>query len=167
MASMPVFSALQRVAGEICRCSHSQAPMSNVLLCAKVAECLAVMLGHCTRLHGNILCPATAACDRVQLLRAHTLLEQRYGEPWGVQSLARAVGLNEKRLQSGFQSLYGCTVHECLTRIRLDTAQALLAAGHSVTDTAHRTGFANLSHFSKMFRQHLGISPKHWIHDAP
>ncbi|MGO2136673.1 MAG: helix-turn-helix domain-containing protein, partial [Marinobacter sp.] len=50
--------------------------------------------------------------------------------------------------------------HACLTRIGLNASVALLKRGTSVTETAACCGFANLSHFSRMFRSHTGISPK-------
>ena len=104
--------------------------------------------------------PLPVPGDRQRLIEARALLEQNYGQEWSLQSLARAVGLNEKRLQQGFQALYGCSVHACLTRIRLNAAVAMLKRGTSVTETAACCGFANLSHFSRMFRGHTGITPK-------
>jgi len=164
MACMPVFSHLQRLSGEICRCACPDCQTRNLFLCAKVIECLAVMLERCTLERGAPSIQHATPGDRPRLLRAHALLENRYSDTWSVQSLAQAAGLNEKRLQAGFQALYGCTVHERLTRIRLDVARAMLASGHSVTVTAHATGFANVSHFSKVFRSNLGVSPRQWAY---
>jgi len=167
MASMPLCSSLQRIAGEICRRAQPGGPVHHpVLLCAKVLECLAAMLERCALARGAPGIQRTTPGDRSRLLRAHALLENRYNDSWSVQSLAQAVGLNEKRLQAGFQALYGCTVHECLTRIRLDMAQTMLGSGHSVTVTAHATGFANVSHFSKVFRSNFGVSPRQWRMDT-
>jgi len=166
MARVPALSALHRIAADITRCSYLNHPARNVFICAKVAECLALMLNHCVLTHVNPGILRNTPCDRPRLLRARALLEKQYAQPWPVRSLARAVGLNEKRLQAGFQALYGCTVHTCLTRIRLDISKALLASGYSVTDTAHATGFANSSHFSKVFRCMTGISPKYWSHNS-
>lgn len=98
--------------------------------------------------------------DRALLNEARLMLEKSYGEEWTVQSLSRQIGLNEKRLQSGFHALFGCSVHACLTRIRLDAAVAMLKRGASVTETAASCGFGNLSHFSRIFRHHTGVSPK-------
>jgi len=164
MASMPLFSNLQRLAGEICRCARPDYQARHIFLCAKVIECLAVMLERYTLMRGAPSIQRATSGDRPRLLRAHALLENRYGDAWSVQSLAQAAGLNEKRLQAGFQALYGCTVHECLTRIRLDMAQGMLASGHSVTDTAQAVGFANVSHFSKVFCSHVGVSPRRWMY---
>lgn len=164
MASMPVFSMLQRVAGEISHCRYPDCRARNVFLCAKVAEALAAIPGKCTQELGTIPSPRAIPSDRPRLVQARTLLETRCSEAWRVQSIAQAVGLNEKRLQAGFQAMYNCTVHECLTRIRLDMALSMLTSGSSVTHTALAVGFANVSHFSKVFRNSLGMSPKQWTH---
>lgn len=162
MASMPVFSALQRVVGEISHCRYLDCRARNLFLCAKVVETIATLMCRHSREQGSPATLRAVPSDRPRLVHAHNLLESKYDEPWSVQLLAQTVGLNEKRLQAGFQALYGVTVHECLTRIRLDAALAMLAYGYSVTDTAQAVGFANISHFSKVFRNVIGVSPKRW-----
>jgi len=162
MARLSTFSALHRIAAEIARSDCLHAPARKIFVCAKAAECLALMLNHTALNHAGPRTLRTTPCTRPKLLRARALLEQRYAESWSVSSLAHAVSLNEKRLQAGFQALYGCTVHTCLTRIRLDIAKTMLASGRSVTDTAHAAGFSNISHFSKTFRQQTGRAPGRW-----
>ena len=164
MQMMPALSTLQRVAGEISHCRYVEPRTRRVFLCSKVIEALAVMLDSCS--HEADIQPSrcSISADRSRLMRARRLLEQRYDEAWSVRLLTRTVGLNEKRLQTGFRALYGCTAHECLTRIRLERALTLLMAGHSVTDTAQAVGFSNISHFSKVFRHSIGLSPRHWLH---
>ena len=98
--------------------------------------------------------------DRRRLFEAREMLEASYAQDWKVSSLARAVGLNENRLQTGFQALFGVSVHACLIRIRIDAAVRMLMGGASVTDTAYAVGFSHLSHFSRTFRNHTGVSPK-------
>ncbi|MDR1423796.1 MAG: helix-turn-helix domain-containing protein [Azoarcus sp.] len=58
--------------------------------------------------------------------------------------------------------MFGSSVHACLTRIRIDVAVSMLLRGVSVTETAAACGFASLSHFSRMFHSHTGISPKQY-----
>lgn len=164
VAMMPIFSSLQRLAAEIAQCSYLDSKARNVFLCAKVCEAIAAMLDTCSREQGSASTLKAVPSDRLRLLQARAMLEDRHHESWSVQSLAQAVGLNEKRLQAGFNALYGSTVHESLTRIRLDVALAMLSSGANVTDTAQAVGFANVSHFSKVFRNTFGISPKRWVH---
>lgn len=166
MASMPVFSALQRVVGEISYCRYPSCRARQVFLCAKVAEAIAAVLDKCTHEQGDVHA-ACRAFGPPRLMQAHTLLDSKYSEAWSVELLAQAVRLTEKRLQAGSQALYSCTVHECLTRIRLDTALSMLSVGFPVTHTALAVGFAYVSHFSKVFRNSQGVSPKQWVHGRP
>lgn len=164
MVTMPAFTTLQRIAGEITRCGHQHRLARRAFVCAKVSEALAAVLDQCTYRQRNLDSrhPRALPSDRSRLIQARTLLEQQYARPWSVRTLCRAVGLNEKRLQAGFQTLYGHSVHDCLTRIRLDAALTLLSSGHSVADTSQAVGFANVSHFGKVFRNAIGITPKRW-----
>jgi transcriptional regulator GlxA family with amidase domain len=45
-------------------------------------------------------------------------------------------------------------------QIRFDTAKDLLNAGHSVTDTAMRSGFGSGETLRSVFIQNLGLSPR-------
>lgn len=156
----PASSNLQRVASDLLGygCASPGPCLSrDLFLRGKAFEVIASFLRDSLAPQQT---PLPVPADRARLLEARLLLEQGYDQDWSVQSLARAIGLNEKRLQSGFQALFGCTVHTCLTRIRLDAAIALLQYGTNVTETAASCGFASLSHFSRVFRTHTGISPK-------
>ncbi|WP_147476903.1 helix-turn-helix transcriptional regulator [Vandammella animalimorsus] len=161
---LPVFSQLQRIAVELARQQGClpDCKAKSALLCAKAAEALAAVLQHCSIEQGHAQLRRAVPADRPRLLRANALLESACEQPWSVAALAQAVGLNEKRLQAGFQALYACSVHERLTAIRLDRAQNLLAQGHSITQTAQRCGFGSVSHFSKVFSRQLGMSPGQW-----
>ncbi|ALM84473.1 helix-turn-helix transcriptional regulator [Bordetella sp. N] len=97
-----------------------------------------------------------------QLDQAQQALRQDLGHPWLVASLAKHVGLPEKRLQAAFRRRAGMSVYAYLRKLRLDTAADLLRGGASVTDAAISVGFPNLSHFSKSFRDHHGVPPGLW-----
>lgn len=156
----PSSSRLQRIACELlgigCACSGGRLSR-DLYIRAKALEALACFVQENLEPADRRL---SVPADRQRLIEARALLESHYGEEWTVRSLASAVGLNEKRLQQGFQALYCCSVHAYLTRIRIDAAVTLLKRGASVTETAACCGFANLSHFSRMFRNRLGITPK-------
>lgn len=97
-----------------------------------------------------------------QLDLAQQALRQDLGHPWAVASLARHVGLPEKRLQAAFRLGAGMSVYAYLRKLRLDAAADLLHGGASVTDAAISVGFSNLSHFSKSFRDRHGVPPGLW-----
>lgn len=157
---MSASSSLRRVASDLLgfECAYPGLCISHDLyLHAKALEIIARFLReNLVQQQVNLPVPA----DRTQLIEARVLLEKRFNQSWTVHSLSRVIGLNEKRLQSGFHALFGSSVHVCLTRIRLDAAVAMLQRGANVTETAACCGFASLSHFSRVFRNYTGITPK-------
>ncbi|MFN3527039.1 MAG: helix-turn-helix domain-containing protein, partial [Paracoccus sp. (in: a-proteobacteria)] len=45
---------------------------------------------------------------------------------------------------------------------RMEVGMQFLETGFSVTETAHRLGFADGYYFSRLFKRHIGTSPRHW-----
>lgn len=146
---------LKKIANEMLTCDFSNSTLRQLFLRAKSMEVLATLLDQI----GTAKLSHFASRDRRQLNEALHLLEQDYAKNWTLDNLSRHVGLNEKKLQSGFQSMVGHSVRSYLRKVRLDSAYALLKQGSSVTTTAHSVGFSSLSHFSHSFRQQHGILP--------
>lgn len=98
--------------------------------------------------------------DRLRLEEARRLLLSDPAKPWCIRGLARRVGLNERKLKSGFRAQFGATVNEYLTSVRLRVAhQKLVEENVSVAEVALMVGYANPSHFALLFRNRYGISP--------
>jgi AraC-like DNA-binding protein len=160
LGSIAAPQPLLRIAQDILslECNHSG--IRAMYLRAKAMEALAVVLS------GVLKAPRAAyavpGCDRSRLLAARHLLDEHYAETWTVRQLSAQAGLNEKRMQAGFQALFGVTVHAYLTRTRIEAAATLLAEGTTVTETAYAVGFSSLSHFSKVYRSVMGVRPKAW-----
>ncbi|WP_206244625.1 AraC family transcriptional regulator [Novosphingobium terrae] len=111
--------------------------------------------------------PALLACQRdgAQLDRARLMMRARLDHPWSIAGLAKAVGLNEKRLKQGFRLRFGLPVHATLQADRLDHARQLLGSGMvSVTEASLAVGYANPSHFARLFRRAYGMLPSAMRH---
>ena len=156
----PASAHLVRVASDVLACRLETDTARRLFLRAKVLEALALVLDGLSL--GQDVKPLPVPADRQRLLQAKALLESSYGQDWSVHALSRAVGLNEKRLQTGFQALFGLTIHAQLTQIRMDAAAGLLTTGASVTEVAYAVGYSSLSHFSKVFAAAKGTTPKQW-----
>ncbi|WP_225856707.1 helix-turn-helix transcriptional regulator [Achromobacter xylosoxidans] len=163
MAGFPAPPGLLRLAADVLDCRHEDATARRLYMRAKALEALAIVLETMSGAAGEA---PVAARERRQLAQARRLIEARYGEEWTVLRLAREVGLSEKKLKAGFRQVAGRSVHAYLKSVRLEAAASMLEAGYCVTDAALATGFANLSHFSKSFRQAKGVAPRHWL-DRP
>lgn len=163
LATLPLWPGLARVAGEILAWSQDRGEVAALYLQGKAQEALALTLAH---LAGRRAADQPPPADRRRLAEAHRRIQHEYADCGSVRELALAVGLSEKRLQAGFMSLYGQSVHGCLLQARLDAAVGLLRRGCSVTETAYSIGFSSLSHFIKAFKAHRGATPKAWLRGA-
>ncbi|TWB64085.1 helix-turn-helix domain-containing protein [Nitrospirillum viridazoti] len=78
--------------------------------------------------------------------------------------IATALGISSRYVQMAFASL-GTTATAYILARRLELAAATLrqardAAGGTISDIAYDVGFNDLSHFSRSFRAHFGVSPR-------
>ncbi|UPS93134.1 helix-turn-helix domain-containing protein [Bizionia sp. M204] len=74
--------------------------------------------------------------------------------------ISNQFGTNEYKLKYGFKQLYGITVFRYLTQERLKRASLLIQnTSLSIKAVAKMTGFKNVSHFSKAFKNHFGVKP--------
>jgi two-component system response regulator YesN len=82
------------------------------------------------------------------------------GEVVDVAGLAQDHGLSPEYLSRMFRRAVGLSVMPYFQRRRLHVAARLLLQGAaSATDVAHQLGFADYSHFRRMFRRTYGASP--------
>lgn len=79
---------------------------------------------------------------------------------YSLASLAAMANLSPRHLTRLFHDELKTTPARYVELIRFDTAKDLLDAGHSVTDTALRSGYGSSETLRRAFIQHLGVSPR-------
>lgn len=62
-----------------------------------------------------------------------------------------------------FREAAGLTPHKFRIQSRVRMAQRLLAAGREIADTAQSSGFYDQSHFNRLFKRTVGISPGEYM----
>lgn len=90
------------------------------------------------------------------------LLEVIAADPAGdysVPALAAAAGTSTRHLNRLFQQELGTTPARHIERIRLEAAQALLDAGHTVSSAAARSGFGSDETLRRAFVHAMGVTP--------
>lgn len=98
--------------------------------------------------------------DRIYYLGEYIL--RNLTEHFTIKKLAREAGVNEFRLKKEFKRVYGLTPFKFIMRARLNKARQLLDTTDLPLNTiSGETGFSSISHFSKVFKKQLGISPSH------
>lgn len=93
--------------------------------------------------------------------RVLRLMQNAPAEPWTVGRLASAAGVSRALLARRFHELVGEPPKAFLTGWRMALAADLVAEpGATVTQVAHRVGYASPFTFSTAFKRHHGTSPR-------
>ena len=94
------------------------------------------------------------------LQAAEELLRVRADDCVGVTELGRAVGVHPTHLARVFRAHHGVSVGEYGRRLRLARAARELAGTDVPLATiAARAGFADQSHFTRLFKRYVGTTP--------
>ena len=91
--------------------------------------------------------------------RARDLVRDRFAESLAIADIAAAVGAHPVQLARQFRSTFGCSVGEYVRRVRVDFACRALRTAAPLSDIALRAGFADQSHFSRVFKRATGRTP--------
>lgn len=85
-----------------------------------------------------------------------------------VADIARHCGLSVGHFVSAFKQSTGLTPHHWLIERRVDEAKRLLKHGKlPLAQIALACGFANQSHFTRVFRLTTGFTPAAWRRRPP
>jgi AraC-like DNA-binding protein len=102
--------------------------------------------------------------DRTAVGEARQRLLADMRNPPTLGALADAVGLSEKRLNTGFRLMFGATAFEVLRNERLEHARQVLEAdAASPKEVAYRVGYSHVSNFVHAFRARYGAPPRRFI----
>ncbi|MFS0556323.1 helix-turn-helix transcriptional regulator [Brevibacillus sp. 179-C9.3 HS] len=91
---------------------------------------------------------------------AHDYIRAFYDQPIKLDKIAQIACLSPNHLLRAYAQVYGKTPHQHISEYRIQKAKQLLTKpDFSMTDITFELGFHNPVSFSKMFKQHVGISP--------
>ncbi len=94
------------------------------------------------------------------LNQARELLYARLGENMSHDELARRVGVHPVYLATVFRRHFRCTIGEYVRRLRIEFAAGQIAnSDRSLCEIGLAAGFSDQSHFSKVFKDHTGMTP--------
>jgi len=88
-------------------------------------------------------------------------LQSQLDEPRNIAALAKTAGMSEPKMRKLFKQTFGKGVFEYYQSMRMQEAARLLKEKRlTVSEVGYQLGFTNLSHFSRVFEQYIGIKPK-------
>lgn len=88
------------------------------------------------------------------------VVEQNYTSPVGLENLAYLSGRSLSSFKRDFQQIYNVPPAKWIREKRLAKAKELLQSTQiPIADICFSLGFENLSHFSRIFKEHYGKTP--------
>ena len=98
--------------------------------------------------------------DARWLTKATQFLHDNFSATLSLDEIAQVAGVHSAHLSRVFRQKMGCTVGEYVRRLRFEFAsQQLLSTERSLCEVAQDAGFADQSHFHRLFRSRMGVTP--------
>lgn len=99
--------------------------------------------------------------DVEKLLLIRTTILDDLATPPSLPELAKLAGFGETKMKDLFKQVFGDTIYNYYQQARMEEAAHLLRhGGLSVSEAGYQLGFANLSHFGRLFEKYHGTKPK-------
>jgi len=96
----------------------------------------------------------------------HAIISNISDPQFSLQTVFNDLHLSPNYARDLFKENVGCTPLQFLTEKRLDYARQLLASRNLsnfyIHEISYMCGFSDPYYFSRLFRKHVGVSPKEW-----
>ena len=103
----------------------------------------------------------SASLSYRRLVPAREYIDASYSEEMTLSSLARLCNMSETNFRRRFLEVFGETPFAYRDRLRILYAKDYLLGGYyTVTETAEKCGFTDVSYFCRFFKKHTGLTPK-------
>jgi AraC family transcriptional regulator of adaptative response / methylphosphotriester-DNA alkyltransferase methyltransferase len=104
--------------------------------------------------------PSTIRLRASLLAEANAIVEREYASDLSLDDIAHRVASSRRQLQRAYAEIGRTTFRDHLTRVRMERAAEMLAAGTlTVREVAHRVGYRQPAQFAKAFRRNRGVAP--------
>ncbi|NHN25268.1 helix-turn-helix transcriptional regulator [Flavobacterium jejuense] len=101
------------------------------------------------------------ANEIVTIYNVRDFLVKQLDKPATIADLLKIASMNELKLRKIFTQVFGMGIYDYYQQIRMKEAARLLKEESlNVSEVGFKLGFTNLSHFGKVFEEHIGMKPK-------
>lgn len=98
----------------------------------------------------------------IEIQKVNLYIHQHFTELITLDTLSELSGLNKYTLIRSFTRHYAITPYQYLETLRINHAKKLLEDGVEPIEVAGIAGFTDQSHFTKFFKQFIGVTPKQY-----
>jgi AraC-like DNA-binding protein len=121
---------------------------------------------HAAQTYGGmqtLLRPVKGGLAPWQERRSKEMIAGDLREGRSLHEIAQACGLSVGHFSRAFRQTTGFAPHAWLLQARVESAKAMLRKRDaSLSEIARACGFADQSHFARVFARHVGLSPGAW-----
>jgi AraC family transcriptional regulator len=94
------------------------------------------------------------------LVRVVKRLNEEFTDNFSIEELSLEAGVHPVYLAAVFRQFYHESIGEYVQKLRINHASKLLLVKNaSISEIANSTGFTDQSHFTRMFKRYVGITP--------
>jgi AraC-like DNA-binding protein len=106
--------------------------------------------------------PPRRSVNRDAVMRVREFLDSVPAPGTNLDQLEELAGYDRWQLSRDFRTLLGTSPYRYLQCRRLERASQLLRRGLGIAAAAHEAGFADQSHFGRVFKRTFGTTPLAW-----
>lgn len=97
------------------------------------------------------------------IVKINEILCDKWNEQVSLAELARETHIHPVTISKHFRQYFSCTFGEYTRKLKVEKAMTLIKSSKSsLTDIAYLCGFADQSHFTRIFKQQTGFLPKEY-----
>lgn len=102
--------------------------------------------------------------DIEKIMLIEKMILKDLSTPPVLSELAIHVGMSETKMKALFKKIFEDSIYNYYSSARMIEASSILKNNRNipVSEVGYSLGFSNLSHFSKMFKRHIGMKPKEY-----
>lgn len=100
--------------------------------------------------------------DFERIISIENIIMTNLSTPPKLKELAKLIGVSETKMKLLFKMIFGNSIYSYFQAARISEAARILKTDKSlsISDIGYSLGFTNPSHFTKLFKTHIGVTPK-------
>ncbi len=95
-----------------------------------------------------------------RIVEAKLFMDGHYSEAIDLDRISDEACFSKYHFLRLFKESFGQSPHQYLTELRISKAKELLKKGFPVKRVCFEVGFDSIPSFTKLFKKHIGVSPK-------